>query len=96
MLLYAPSRGEDDKISNGYTWLGAGTCQHSEDGGILDEQMAATQTGARRSLMTYTVVKRDGIDDHKVDKVILVGIIVTMPSDDIKWRVILCCQHRAL
>ena len=35
MLLHTPARGEDDKISNGHTWLGAGTGQHCEDGGIL-------------------------------------------------------------
>ena len=35
------------------------------------------------------MIKADGIDGHEVGQVVLVRIVVAMPGNNIKWRVIL-------
>ena len=39
------------------------------------------------------MIKTDSIDSHEVGKVVLVGIVITMPSYHIEWGVILHSQH---
>jgi hypothetical protein len=50
-------------------------------------------TLSSRRLLAYTVVETDCVDGHEVGKVVLVGIVVTMPSNHVKWRVILHSQQ---
>ena len=41
MVLHAPARWEDDEVSDGHSRFGAGTSEHSKDGGILQQIMTS-------------------------------------------------------
>jgi len=36
------------------------------------------------------MIKTDCVNSHEIAQVVLVWIVVTMPTNHIKWRVILC------
>lgn len=89
MLLNTPSRREYDKVCDSYSRCVTWTREDREDGWILTNKCNIIKFGNALNVLTqhftHTVVETDSIDCHEVGQVILVGVVVAMPSYNVKW-----------
>ena len=84
VLLYTPAWREYDKVCHGHPWFCGRTREHSEYGGILQDHCLQFFDHTW-SPLTHGMIKSNSVDHHKLAKVILVWVIVTMPCHNIKW-----------
>ena len=83
MLLYTPAWWEYDKVCHGHPRFCGRTREHSEYGGILQDHCQQFLI-IIWSPLTHSMIKGNRVDHHKLAKVILVWVIITVPCHNIK------------